>query len=689
MSIRDIGWPGPRPADRLIGREHDLDDLYDACQGNEVVTITAPSGVGKTSFIGGAIPYLMDDDVTVLRGRPWDEVLSHYDAARRGTTDDPRLLYCLALGADADEATGSPGRFLASRAVLRNLIVVFDQLDELLRYRRALGERFVELVGEIAKGYLVRHVVIARSEVADGLRPLQKSVVPWQIRLLEITDPKTIGRIIAEPCTGAVELEDGVVKQLASWWETARTRPVTPSAAGEVAQQTLAGVGLLHLQTLLWSFQQWLFDTVGPDADRIRMKDLNEFAAHASVPGTELATRLIQDAIGRYVRETIDRVTAPERTEKLEPPVRWANGPRLMVARVAPYLSSAGYKIPQGFSSLVPLALQDELAPDQARALRVRARTTHDRAQLARSFPVQPAGIALGWPDVASVWSDPVVMLEMLNSLEAGLNALAAPAVNILRRFAPADTDPIYDLVHDGLGNALSEWAEEILGSPVAVVGLIAARPGQPMRHDLSRETFVSNGRIDPRWGAVELLESGAVKVSGLRWTGNNVSERDLENERREATVFRDIVFDDCDFRGTVFKGIEFHNVRFESCNVQGVAMLDCVLDGVSFTPPDDDPYALDPLVIYRTPGRARVTFENLQDTTGLFLSSLGAGEWSFTGKRLQHVVVSSDSDELLLTFDVADLAHVTLDRAPRAKLRFQHANEARNVSELPGQRVT
>lgn len=688
MSIKDIRWPGPRPADRLIGRERDLDDLYDGCQGNEVVTITAPSGVGKTSFIGGAIPYLQDDGVTVLRGEPWDETLSRYDKARTGSTDDPRLLYLLALGATEDEAVRAPGDFLSTQASLRDLIVVLDQLEELLRYRRALGERFVELVGQIAKGYRVRHVVVARSEFADGLRPLQKSVVPWPIRLREITDAQTIKRIIKEPCEGAAEIDEAVVNDLASWWEAARTTPISPAAAGAILQQSLAGVGLLHLQTMLWSFQQWLIDHLGEDADRIAKKQLADFAAEVTAPDTELATRVIQDAIARYVRETIDRVTAPDRIGELTPPVRWANGPRLMVARVAPYLSSAGYKIPQGLSSLVPLAVQDELAPDQARALRVRARAVHDREQLARTFPIQPAGIALGWDDVEDADADPAVTLEMLNALEAGLNVLATPDVNILRKFAPAESDPIFDLVHDGLGDALSAWAETILASPRAVVGLVAGRPGQPMRHDLSPETFLEDGRIDARWGAVDRLDDGHVRISGLRWTGNNISERELEGEARKPTIFSRIVFTDCDFRGSVFKGVEFHGVHFDGCNLQGVAMIDCVFDDVRLGTAESDPYALDPLVIAGTRGVARVAFEGLRNTTGLFLLRLGDGQWSFAGERLEHVVVSSTSATRLdLRFDVAELAHVTLDRAPMAKARFAH--EPRQVSELEGQRVT
>lgn len=698
IGVANIDWRGPRPIDhgRLIGRQKSRQDLLDACKSNLVVVITAPSGVGKTSFINSAIPYLEQNDIEVMRADPWDATLTRFDelvAEGAGGVADTEMLYNVALGATtADDARKAPADILGDHAT-NKLVIVFDQVEELLRYRRSLGSRFLDLVSEMARASRSTHIVIARSEFRDQLRPLESDLVPWPLRLHAITDRETIAEIIAQPAADAeVELDRVAVRRIWGWWEAARQSPEHSAGDGGLLREAVFDVGLLHLQALLWSFRQWAItrDDIGPDGRELTDDDLVAFAEAALEQGKDPAdpasgAQLIEGAILRYVRETIDRHTAAAVVSELEPPVRWPNGPRLMLARAAPYLSSAGYKIPQALSSLIPAALAEEFTADQLRKLRAYARRRVSRAGIAAEFPLKPAGMALEWiadhPSEARAERE-WVTLEMISALEAGLRRLASPDVNILRRFAPGEADPIYDLVHDGLGSALNAWADAVLNSPLAVIGVIAARDGLAMEHSLSASLFTdADGTVAPDWGAVALrrIDDGAatdppvVTLTGLRWVGCVVG---LWNQDTE---LKDLVFDGCDLTGAVFLNVHLRNVTFCDCKLGGVAMLFCALDGVRFV--ESSRGQFDTLTIEAPRPGAVVDFD-LEWTRGLFLVNLDGGTWTFAGKRLAHLVVTANENPLTLDFAVDDLEHVTVEAEHR--VRIKTANVPRHVTTTP-----
>lgn len=688
VGVRNIDWRGPRPIDhgKLVGRSKERQDLLDACQSNLLVVITAPSGVGKTSFINWAIPYLEASGLAIKRADRWDATLTRFDELVAGGSvgaADTTALYNIALGETTAAAAGRPPGDVLGGHAPHKLIVVFDQVEELLRYRRSLGAKFLDLISSTARSSRSTHIVIARNEFREDLRPLESELVPWLVRLKPITDRETIAAIIARPAVDAeVKLEKDAVRRIYHWWEAARQAPEHSVGDGGLLREAVFDVGLLHLQALLWSFKQWAIarDGIGPDGGALSDDDLVMFAraaldeqgkSDADPADAQAGAQLIEGAILRYVRETIDSHTAADVVSELEPPVRWSNGPRLMLARAAPYLSSAGYKIPQALSSLIPAALAEEFSADQLRKLRACARRRVSRVAIAAEFPLKPAGIALTWGNehpgdtrAARDW----VTLEMITALEAGLGVLASPDVNILRSFAPGEADPIYDLVHDGLGSALNAWAESVLNSPLAVIGVIAARDGLAMEHSLTADLFTAEaGGVAADWGAVTVVAAAdgsvpdsVVVLSGLRWVGCVIGGWELE------TKLEDLVFESCDLTGAVFLNVHLRNVTFTDCKLGGVAMLFCALDGVTFHESEEG--QLDTLTIDTPRPGASVEFD-VEFTRGLFLVDLDGGSWTFAGKRLSHLVVTANASPLTLDFTVDDLEHVTVEAKHRATI--------------------
>jgi hypothetical protein len=653
VTIADIDWPGPRPLTfedeaasdivrKLVGRDRELRELVDVCQTYAVIEITAPSGVGKTSFVAGAKPYLEEAGARVEKARPWSETLQEYDRARGNPNapDDPRALYYLAFG-EAPAGDGDPRELLERLSAGQSLVCIIDQLEELLRYRAPLGRALLQLVGRTAGATGVAHIVIARSEFRNHLRPVEVRNAPtWHMLLNELADPGVIRQVITRPVPDDVTVEEEAVDRLVAWWTSSRSATTGFRDADGVWQETFVQPGLLQLQALLWSLQRWAAAAPTVDPRRLTLTDVEEFArAQQLDAGPDSGAALMDVAMLDYIKATIEDCTSP----------RWPIGPRLMVARAARHLSSAGYKVPQAASSLVPLALQEELssskaARDLSQRLRTAGADAESRLAVAEAFPIEGAGLAASWE-----WPD--VTNEMITSLESGLDRLANERdANVLRKFQHGG-DPVYELVHDGVGAALNRWAETLLDDPVATISVISAQRGQVMAHHLRPETFADDAGFSGQWSAVRLEERDGRTVAiidGLKWIGLGVHlASPWENPDR--LQLERLVFRDCTFQGSVFINVTFRDVVFDTSNLQGVAMLGCAFERVRF---EGAPEAgLDSLAIKRAKPRAEVEFRALPKTTGLFLTDLAGGAWSFVDVSIEHLALTSGPEQLHLRF--------------------------------------
>jgi Pentapeptide repeats (9 copies) len=687
MTIHDIDWPGPRPLsfdgagariDRLVGRERELAELLDVCQTYAVVEVTAASGVGKTSFVAGAAVHLRDAGAKVLRARPWSESLGDYDARVDSRPEpDPVALYCLALGLSPCADPAGLSDALHAQADGRPLVCILDQLEELLRYRRQLGRLLLELIGRTAGSSGIPHVLVARSEFRNELRPVEVPQAPtWHMLLSELTDPAVIRRVVEEPIPSDVAVEDEFVVRLVDWWTLANSPSSNGVATGAVGVG--AQYGLLHLQALLWSFKTWATTTVAVERDGLRLADLERYASARGLdPAPANGAELMRDALFAYVEETIGRCTSE----------RWPLGPRLMFARSARHLSSAGFKVPQTASALLSRAIQEELGgarpgPEVDARLRISSEGHGRRekaASIAERVPIEGAGLAVDWDAVD-------VAEEMVASLESALESLADDReANILRKFARGD-DPVYELVHDGVAPVLDHWADDLLASPAATLGVISARRGEVFSHDLMPATFRSDERLDALWRAIELRDVDGVPVAtidGIKWRGLGVHQpSDMLDAPRPVTferlhfrncvfvgtlflgaLLQDVEFERCDLKGLAVQGCTLRHVTFTDCSLPGASLNDCDLDGVRFHGADR-PDALSYVSISRTRPGARVEFRDLHDVTGLCLTRLSGGDWTFENVAARHLVLESvTEDELRLRFaGETVLRHVTIE---------------------------
>ncbi|MBF6619588.1 MAG: pentapeptide repeat-containing protein [Patulibacter sp.] len=665
MSIDQIAWVGPRPlreTDALIGRSREVRELVDRCRTYDVILVTAPSGVGKTSFVqaGGRVAL---ERATYRLPTPiaWRELLDDPAVhARRGqpVAEQATALYLALVGAPLVEPGArlpDPVEVLDTLAGERRMAVILDQVEELLRFNPALGRELLRIAGETARDGRVPHVIVARAEYQHQLAPAEvRGAKVWPLYLNEIQSPKALAEIVTVPAAAAgVDIAEDSVEQIMTWWYGAR-RDATRDR--EQGSELFGGVGLLHLQALLWSLRAWAVDA--GLTTRIDASHLREFASargqvrHVDDDDDRVGGRLVEDAVIRYVADAIAAAAhAPSvrYADSSERKLEWQNGPRLALARVAEVLSSGGYKVPQSFESLLAVAYSPELTQRGARQF-ARAVVRNDERFGGKT--VTGAGIAAHWPARQ-------VLHEMRDALRSALQAMSVSEVNILREYNITD-QPVYELVHDGFGPALAKWSHTFVETPIASIGVIAEQRGEAIWQDLYPEVFVAaDGTVAPAWGAVAVTREDGEDVATIdaaRWASYYVGPpRGAGRLRLERLVFRD-----CDFTGAAFVACDLRRVRFERCTFLGAVMIGCAFDGVTFATADDHPGSLDLLTVTDPHPDARVTLLGGSPVNGLFLQGLQGGDWRLDDCQAEHVQVTA-SRETRVTINGGNFAHLTV----------------------------
>ena len=251
---------------------------------------------------------------------------------------------------------------------------------------------------------------------------------------------------------------------------------------------------------------------------------------------------------------------------------------------------------------------------------------------------LEGAGLAAGWDKSR-------LLRELVDALDSILQALSDEDANILRKFSLTD-ETVYELVHDGVGPALTRWSLDFLERPLSAVGVIAAQRGGAFRHSLSPATFLGpDGSVEPHWGAV-VVGPGAsgdpvATLDNLQWASNIIDAPDPSAR----LTMQDLVFRGCDFTGSAFVGCTFRNVVFESCSLKGTVMIGCGFDGVEFRTGAGPRDQFNLLTIKHPTAGSDVTFADLNGTMGLFLEVVSSGTWLLRNCRLSHLVVTAADD--------------------------------------------
>nr|AGC71413.1 hypothetical protein [uncultured bacterium A1Q1_fos_1000] len=654
-------YPGARPLQLedeaiLLGREADVRRIVNSVTSSytKVVELTADSGVGKSSLLNAGLnPELRRSGRVVVHIDAWSDLagdndLDRYIFAVHSALERQDLLrpFCsrtdpLGYVAELSDVYGS------------NLVLVFDQLEELFRDSQELGSGFVREIGSLIANPRTRipytHVLSMRREFTDELRPLEEMLDRSQvehIRLGEIAD-NDIADIVSEPLLlEDIPVEDAAVDEILRRYLLAR------DVDGRQVERSDRRVGLLHLQGLLWV----LADQLAFDVDR--GLGLEGLSAAECWP-TEIATphdaaKMFALALETYVDLKVGALAtmAGGRGEEVAD----------VVANMAQHLSSRGYKLVRDTDSLAPLALpglaQLGLRDGEVAIAAAVARSilsTKETSDLEREIGVALRGSSYLLSDPADQRSLDVLRQELVAQDDApaamasgrmryatAIDLLSACLSNfegalgwlvetsIVRMTRTISGERVVALIHDGFGASLASWGARRLRSQDAPLRSLTALAGLTVFDD---GTTISGTTQAP------------LVIRDARWLGCLVTA-DLRN----------VVFENCHFGGTRFQGCVLENVQFDGCALWGAIFAECNVSGdmgllISGGREDAEIRTLTisggsvlaPLADESGP-RGGLRFEHL-DGYGLFLDSVAGGPWVLDDCRLAHVSMDHDSD--------------------------------------------
>jgi len=636
-------WPGPRPFDpkgghRLYGRDREVRELRHRLGQHRVVLFHAHSGVGKSSLLNaGLYPALKRNKQIVL-------LCTWGDLAEGGGDDPGAEFFAGALLSGLTEAGAlselcrtyqsehahRPFIEAALEALqsdqFKSPVLVFDQVEEVMRRDRPLAAAFFAEVGDVAYNYpSLAQIVSFRSEY-KAYETLDKSLVSSRIATEYELLPLDEDEVVEAICLPArdwsaetgmpLEVDEKGARELVSWWTQARElqtgigsiawRQDLPEheraqLARDIKELGESEVGLLHVQAVLDAvFQCWL----AKDGERPPVIDQTFVTAFRDelVPDAvtdRASARVMVEALRQYIRRTFQRACqAP--LDGVPRPI--AGVVRALVepaaARMAPMLSSSGFKTAKEVGELGCEAVTKLLTPLPVdagwvgEAVKALARElTEDNDDAPQDLSVVGIGVA---QEDESADVDPHSLLgptaledaplvagparqlglspsqvESAAALAAAV-AIAAMANEQVLRKSPTSRQAIYELVHDGFGPALRSWGAGVserprkwIDSPVTVLG-----------EDIIWSETDAIGGKDESTAKID----GSL-IEGARWVGCWIGT--LPDEKR--LRMWGLQFSGAELRGSVIEHAHLKDVEFVDCRLNGVLFRDCIMENVLF----------------------------------------------------------------------------------------------------------
>jgi hypothetical protein len=649
-------WPGPRPFEEgddglLYGRDDDIWDIIDAVDSQmPIIEISAETGMGKTSLIqAGLLPTLRSErDVKLVVSRTWSgKVAKGEELFCRSIWRDAKLDDLRAQWADGAEI----GRD-AVRTTLRHLqaegdvVLVFDQFEELLRRDRQLGEEMLRVIGDVASEFDVTQIISLRSEFKHLLKSLERRLGGEKsIRHKEVKEPVDLDALIRQPpaaLSPPLLVTDGAANVLKRWWKRARDMQYG-GRSGEGQEDRLgierlggSEVGLLHLQGLLWSVFNYYVTVAGHPESGITEDLLREYKAwmedqrgHLGVTTARSEAMLIADCLFNYVASAFVGDSEGTSQETQREAVHAAS-------LVAPHMSSGGYKLSRQDGELAWLALKEGMETlgvdqDQLRwALgEMIDRSTSDDGGLdheALKRSIKSVARKLVVDDA----SDRTTGRLRGESCAVGATTLIASFLRavdhlkdqkVIREPPVVGSGRFYELVHDGFGPAVVAWGEfERTKVRHAAEALTASR-GVDIRHTVISSAETSLGR-------------DAISGAGW-WTCLIAPPRGMER-----TLIEGVRFEACNLRGTLFQNCDLVRVVFDDeCDLPGVMFDNCTFDDVTINGGTDT--RLDGLYIAGGALHGRgLRFADLAGVAGVTLVGLQGTALAISGSNVSHLAV-------------------------------------------------
>ncbi|MCP4546714.1 MAG: hypothetical protein GY835_09655 [bacterium] len=489
------------------------------------------------------------------------------------------------------------------------MVLIIDQAEELLGSSRGVRDREVEdevlaIVGALFKEEKrIRLVISLREEYYSRLTPLGRSVANLNDRRRSI-DPVSSDvameiMIKSSAAVKNVELESDAALDILDWASYERTRRQSPETP------TSQIIDLLKMQALLRDVYN---DLGGETSAVVRIKK----AALVTFRKDRAKERMADDALENYIKgrfKSIDSTSRPFRGAMLRRcaahMARWLSSPGglkvqvnegdLLWKSVCDDFSTLGANVQDESTNRAKLqALKvvfDEefkVDLDAKRAKAIEEGEPEDRPVDISDLPVRNDFSLLinfdltGQPEVkervsgaaryeeSNVWPLERVSAEIAIGAFRALHFLADE--RILKKLRMGDGRYAYELVHDGLGPALINWADSEKNGAVGALLSIVGQRGEAFTWPK-----IDGDLIEEALGARDEV------VKGLSWVGCFINGVNIRGVTFERCLFKGCVFSECtftackfircDFGGAVFYDSTWKNVTWES-GCTGRAML-------------------------------------------------------------------------------------------------------------------
>lgn len=582
-------WPGPRSMEdpetqdlQLLGRDDDATAMTDKVLAHSLVVLSGESGVGKSSFLNVKIARRLENaGFTVIVCREW--------SSDGSAASDIGAFIANKVSAQLPSGIQPSAQFLIDLDDMygNSAVLVLDQFEELIRHQPRLFEEVSQWITTAMASLSIRVVISLRSEFTHRLRYLR--VGPFQRadhELAPISDKKTVTEIIASGKN----------------FSDSDTETITADAAQEIVRiwedadggKPWSGVGLLHLQALLYVLWRECKGTTVTNDDLMRIKERAEVAAARQREVQSVFDFALAYAVGLRLDRCEEEFLKGSAADRA-----LAVGAKQLIARMARHLSSGGYKLDQDRRHLAALALGDELetlgvaGTMVATVLREmeqsvdlerqhwrrsqRAQSEYSlapgvdwliacRREIAATLDVNERQQDPWENDPFDVTSGGMMGLTPLSvvgeELRRLLFALEWMYMSDLVRFtSPEEGRTIVTLIHDGFGRGLNDWAESNADRATTALNRLTAAVGESLTWDEPVD-----GTVDAEGQA---SASGSRLVVNQRWKSCRISG-----------TFRAIVFMNCDFRNSSFVNCDLTGVTFVNCLLDGVTVVDSTING-------------------------------------------------------------------------------------------------------------
>lgn len=590
----------PGDDELLIGRDRDRERFIHDVLSHQLVILHGGSGVGKSSLLNVGL-------IGDLEARGFQPVVCRNWTRDASSPDHPGDFVAGKVAAELRDL-GIVVDTEAPQAAIEQLneewgelaVLVLDQFEELIRHQRVFFKRAIDWLVQVNRKFNIHVVITLRSEYLHRLRPLysrmrDNSMTTFELDALtaadDIRDVISSGNpgqedSTADAAASALAITDEAIKLLLDAWAEVQGND------GRVVD-----VGLLHLQGALYALHARARLSAGTRnrgherTYTVEAVHVEEMMSVAEDRRQDVFTLGLSESVARKLDLCEEACRSDEPGSGLDEFLMV--GTREVVLRLAPHLSSGGFKLDREAWDLAELALERELeilndVPVQAaeRAFRMLYRLAmadpdepadYDLLSVPRSKVAEQAGIRppsgksenaalaeLGIPappwevDPEALSAGPMfgfppyeVLIEELRRFAFALEWLTTSS--LIRQISPEAEITMLSLIHDGFGDALENWADAEDNGPAEALNLLTGAQG---------ETFEwMRPNREECWPQFDGAQQNRVIVN-LRWRACLVNAR-----------FRHVVFANCDFRGT----------RFEKCHFEGVVFVNCLVDGATF----------------------------------------------------------------------------------------------------------